>query len=119
MTKYCDKCEEPMARAEEATLIDGERLCLDCLPENQMTFEQFQATRKKVTAPYMPMNEDGDYYTYLDTFTGEGVEYVEECINITIFDDGTYYVMLDRSEYQSSNLEEIEKLLFEFYQENK
>jgi len=40
MTNYCNKCEQPMARAEEATLIDGEILCLDCLPENQMTNQE-------------------------------------------------------------------------------
>jgi len=85
------------------------------IPQN---FKQFQSTRKKVTAPYMPMNEDGDYYTYLDTFTGEGVEYVEECINITILDSGTYYVMIDRSEYNSTNLEELERILFEWIQDN-
>jgi len=33
MTHYCYKCEEPMARDEEASLVDGKILCLDCVPE--------------------------------------------------------------------------------------
>ena len=33
MPTYCDKCEEVIARPEELTRIDGDDLCLDCVPE--------------------------------------------------------------------------------------
>jgi len=125
MTKYCDKCEEPMARAEEATLIDGEILCLDCLPENQLTFEQFQATRKKVTAPYGYMDDSKTKetaFTYMGTFE----RFIEDSSHICIWTDeelikkhgGKYWLILDRSEYNSNDLEQLEKMLFEFMQEN-
>ena len=28
---YCDKCEQHCGRDEEATLVDGQILCLNCL----------------------------------------------------------------------------------------
>ena len=118
MTNYCNKCEQPMARDEEASLVDGDILCLNCLPENQMTFQQFQATRKKVTAPYMFGNDPELFNTYLGTFTGEGTEYVEDTSHICISDDDQYYLFLGNTEHYSNNLEELEKLLFEWIQEN-
>ena len=33
MPTYCDKCSEVIDRPEELTRIDGDDLCLDCVPE--------------------------------------------------------------------------------------
>ena len=85
----------------------------------QLTFKQFQATRKRVQAPYMAFNDDGDFYTYNGTFTGEGVEYVEDCTHIEIFteeqnypEDATFHLVLGNEEWESPDLEKLERLLY-------
>jgi len=109
----------------------------------KMTLKQFQQTRKKVTGFYDYTDEEQGIpqvtaYTYWDTYdeTIEGSNMVCECTHITIWDattvaptgqsyselikqfGGKYHLLLDRSEYNSNNLEELEKLLFEWTQEN-
>ena len=40
MTHYCNKCEQAMGREEEASLVDGKILCLDCLDDKNKPAEQ-------------------------------------------------------------------------------
>jgi len=113
------------------------------MKSKEMTLKQFQQTRKKVTGFYDYTDEEQGIpqvtaYTYWDTYdeTIEGSNMVCECTHITIWDattvaptgqsyselikqfGGKYHLLLDRSEYNSNNLEELEKLLFEWTQEN-
>ena len=81
-----------------------------------MNFKQFQDTKKKMSNP-----KDSESYTegvigafvYLDSFMeGYGIT---ESICIEILDEKLpYYIMIDRSDYQTDNLEKLEKLLYSF-----
>jgi len=90
-----------------------------------------QATRKKVTGSYENHDDPDDVVTaltYLDSWTDRG--YVCETCHILVNVDGRfnfgrpdgegkkYYLMVDRSEYTSDDLEELEKLLCEWLTED-
>ena len=163
---YCSKCEDKMARSEEATMIDGEILCLNCVPmthedcwtcnhcqvvhtpemtighqdehgktctacwgdiqlsikeEEADQFKSWQSTRKKVTR-YYDTNDGNDPKETAFVYGDNGGEYICESYHILIWDDeelikkhgGKYYLILDRGEYNSNDLNELEKLLYEW-----
>ena len=118
MPYYCDKCENVIDRPEELTRIEGEDFCLDCAP---VSFKQFQETRKKVTAPYGYMD---DSKTKETAFTSCPKSLASSHICIWTDEElikkhgGKYWLVLMNCEYNSNDLEQLEKMLFEFMQEN-
>jgi len=81
-----------------------------------MNFKQFQDTKERINN-----HKDSESYgegvigafVYLDSFM-EGYDITESiCIEI-LNEKLPYYIMIDRSDYQTGNLEKLEKLLYSF-----
>jgi len=91
-----------------------------------VNFKQFQATRKKVTAPYGYMDDITDDIETAFTYMGTFERFIEESYHISIWTNeelikkhgGKYCLILMNCEYNSNDLEQLEKMLFEFIQEN-
>jgi hypothetical protein len=94
--------------------------------QETVTFEQFQATRKKVTGKDMN-DEPMDAYTYLDTFE-EGDE-PWEALHIEICDpewdngldwgskyagEGKYYILIGTFDWRTDDLESLERRLYKW-----
>ena len=85
---------------------------------SQEFFKEFQATRKKVRGKQDSWNCVMDAYTYLNTF--EGVDYIDHALHINLTGDeadtlgGKYYLLIERSEWISDDLAELEYELFKF-----
>ena len=84
-----------------------------------MNFKQFQDTRKLIDNPKHSDSYKEDNikqaYTYLDTFTAKCVDVVEALhIEVATLDAEKYYMIIERTGYGSDNLEELEKLLYNY-----
>ena len=88
-------------------------------------FRAFQSSRKKVTR-YYDTNDGNDPKETAFVYVDNGGEYICESYNILIWSDeelikkhgGKYYLILDRSEYNSNDLEQLERMLFEWVRDN-
>ena len=91
-----------------------------------LTFEQFQETRKEVRGPYMgDRGEDPSGTPAMVYLNSDKGVYIGESYHISINpsdfngepieDTGKkYYLILMNAEYNSDNLEELEKILFDW-----
>lgn len=74
----------------------------------KVSFEDFVATRK--------WTEDVEAYIGLDNGAGKIKGYIyRESLYIEQLDDGTYYLPIERDEYRSPKLEELEKTLYDMH----
>ena len=72
---YCSKCEQHCGRDEEASLVDGKILCLQCSIDNKEDehdepFFSFAINREEVECHY-DMHVDTDAWNKLDAFMGK------------------------------------------------